>query len=813
METQEQQVQESSKRREGQTLAEFALTLPILLLLLFGIVEFGRIFQAWVTVQNAARVAARYASTGQWDEDRYGIGAGINMTDIGLETQIDPVPYVNCNRDVIPSSNTNFINLPQIDGSADRQVEWYDRQPSDATLSEHVFKSWYGVSDCDPNEETLQQRKDMMRLISIYEEARRGAAGLSIEPNQVSPNHEAIENFFRRYHFRPSFSPDGGTSWRHERGSWFDVTVCSTRPRIFPEGLSEVIDPNTGNAYPPAEQAAAPRFHTVLDAFSGMNENLEPAACLLMEHPTSGGDAQGMSDNVAIPWADPGGSGDRVTVVVTFNHPLITPLPLADFIQIQARRSAVNESFRVSNAERALGPAGATGGTAPEITPEVTPEATAEPSATHTYTPTATSTVTETSTPIPFDCANIYVRSLEFRGNRFFIDFENGNADTTFFERAVIHWQPDDFQPDYPDINMLFMALDNEIIWQGDGTQNITPVDSNLYPDSEPGFFFGEWTVLGNQAVTEFNGVFASGPPLLFEYTDLWAFSGTTFYFTNLKDETNPCAILLEMPPEPPTDTPTPEGWVPTATYTPDCASSTMNVEFVSFDPLGDVRLRVTNNRSVISPMFGALIYFQEHPGLGLARIVAGGSNANDIITNGGTGQVIWEAGVSTGVSTSPVNTYTDGIWQQDFGFPANSITDLHLDFTGAGASTLPGSIPGYDRSMFNGTMFDISCGGGSWDPTGGGGTGGGGNGGNWGSSGSIFLFNNPTPAPTSPPQPTRTPGPTATPSNTPLPVTPSPTRTPRPATETLTPSDTPPASPTFTPSPTFDFTGGGGQG
>ena len=64
--------------RRGQTLVEFALTLPILLLLLFGVIEFGRIFQAWVTLQNAARAAARYAVTGQWDADA--VAAGIGFT-------------------------------------------------------------------------------------------------------------------------------------------------------------------------------------------------------------------------------------------------------------------------------------------------------------------------------------------------------------------------------------------------------------------------------------------------------------------------------------------------------------------------------------------------------------------------------------------------------------------------------------------------------------------------------------------------------------------------------------------------------------
>jgi hypothetical protein len=56
-------------REKGQTLVEFALILPILLLVLFVIIESGRIFQAYITVQHAAREGARYAVTGRWEEE------------------------------------------------------------------------------------------------------------------------------------------------------------------------------------------------------------------------------------------------------------------------------------------------------------------------------------------------------------------------------------------------------------------------------------------------------------------------------------------------------------------------------------------------------------------------------------------------------------------------------------------------------------------------------------------------------------------------------------------------------------------------
>ncbi len=48
--------------QEGQSLVEFALTLPILLLLLVGIVDVGRGLQAYVALGNAVREAVREAS-------------------------------------------------------------------------------------------------------------------------------------------------------------------------------------------------------------------------------------------------------------------------------------------------------------------------------------------------------------------------------------------------------------------------------------------------------------------------------------------------------------------------------------------------------------------------------------------------------------------------------------------------------------------------------------------------------------------------------------------------------------------------------
>jgi len=47
---------------EGVALVEFALVIPILLILLVGILDTGRAVNAYVTISNASREGARYAS-------------------------------------------------------------------------------------------------------------------------------------------------------------------------------------------------------------------------------------------------------------------------------------------------------------------------------------------------------------------------------------------------------------------------------------------------------------------------------------------------------------------------------------------------------------------------------------------------------------------------------------------------------------------------------------------------------------------------------------------------------------------------------
>jgi Flp pilus assembly protein TadG len=48
-----------ARRDRGQSLVEFALILPLLFIIVFGIIDFGMGFHSWITVTNSAREGAR----------------------------------------------------------------------------------------------------------------------------------------------------------------------------------------------------------------------------------------------------------------------------------------------------------------------------------------------------------------------------------------------------------------------------------------------------------------------------------------------------------------------------------------------------------------------------------------------------------------------------------------------------------------------------------------------------------------------------------------------------------------------------------
>lgn len=81
------------KSQKGQAIVETALILPILLMLLFGITDFGRIFHVYLTLDHAGREAARAASVGTEDGDiKLKVGNASAGLDQGkLSVDISPI--------------------------------------------------------------------------------------------------------------------------------------------------------------------------------------------------------------------------------------------------------------------------------------------------------------------------------------------------------------------------------------------------------------------------------------------------------------------------------------------------------------------------------------------------------------------------------------------------------------------------------------------------------------------------------------------------------------------------------------------------
>ncbi len=310
-------------------MAEFAITLPILLLLVFGVIEFGRAFQAWVSIQNAARTAARYASTRQFDTDLYPI------------TRQDANPL----GDIV-----GCVSLDDQRGSLG-SVLLADGTDVDVYTGgqESLFATWYDGLDCEPGDSAHQfMREDIARIPSIWNEARRGAAGLALPPDPLaSVTDQAslsdwLENNVWNYPL-----PDGVYTGHagSDQPSYFDVMICSSR------------EPIAGTV---ADSSFPTRYITNLNGDLGaltnhtVNNDLRAPVCILNETPPAGG-----LNNVGVPWADAGTGGNTVTIVISFNHPLVTPLGLAPYLPLQARRSAIVESFQQANSLNTLlgGPA------------------------------------------------------------------------------------------------------------------------------------------------------------------------------------------------------------------------------------------------------------------------------------------------------------------------------------------------------------------------------------------------------------------------------------------------------------------------
>lgn len=91
------QTMHKTESERGQTMVEFALVLPILLVLMLGIVQFGVAFNNYVTLTDAVRAGARKAAVSRNTSDPSGacrtavLDAGANLDRTELESDLSCV--------------------------------------------------------------------------------------------------------------------------------------------------------------------------------------------------------------------------------------------------------------------------------------------------------------------------------------------------------------------------------------------------------------------------------------------------------------------------------------------------------------------------------------------------------------------------------------------------------------------------------------------------------------------------------------------------------------------------------------------------
>jgi hypothetical protein len=113
--------------QHGQALVEFSLTLVLFLLILIGILEFGRIVWLYDTVSNLAREIARYTIAVQHQREPTGtitksgtiLGDVVHLYDTGLNTQY-LVPGTLTSQDGLPTPSLATVGIYITPGDACR---------------------------------------------------------------------------------------------------------------------------------------------------------------------------------------------------------------------------------------------------------------------------------------------------------------------------------------------------------------------------------------------------------------------------------------------------------------------------------------------------------------------------------------------------------------------------------------------------------------------------------------------------------------------------------------------------------------------
>jgi Flp pilus assembly protein TadG len=93
-----------NKNERGQTMTEFALVLPMLVVLMLGIVQFGVAFNNYVTLTDAVRAGARKAAVSRQSSDPAGACRAAVLAAAGSLDTTELATNLSCSSSWAPGS-------------------------------------------------------------------------------------------------------------------------------------------------------------------------------------------------------------------------------------------------------------------------------------------------------------------------------------------------------------------------------------------------------------------------------------------------------------------------------------------------------------------------------------------------------------------------------------------------------------------------------------------------------------------------------------------------------------------------------------
>jgi len=129
------------KNHKGQALVEFAIILPVILLLVMGIFQFGMMLNSYLTIENASREGARAGIVGSSDAEIQELIIAISPILDPLNVTVDITPNetdrgsgdtltvkVTYNYKLtVPIISSLFNNVIVLNGQTSMRVEWWGK--------------------------------------------------------------------------------------------------------------------------------------------------------------------------------------------------------------------------------------------------------------------------------------------------------------------------------------------------------------------------------------------------------------------------------------------------------------------------------------------------------------------------------------------------------------------------------------------------------------------------------------------------------------------------------------------------------------